>query len=89
MINYFKLFIYCIVLNGFSSVNAGSFDDFFRAIKLDEYDPRAYFHRALLYFQLDKKDKGCADLDQADLLGFGDLYNADELSAARDLNCKK
>lgn len=60
-----------------------------RAIKLDEYDPRAYFHRALVYFQLDKKEKGCADLDQADLLGFGDLYNADELSAALDLNCNK
>jgi tetratricopeptide (TPR) repeat protein len=60
-----------------------------RAIKLDDADPRAYFHRALVYFQLDKKEKGCADLDAAELRGFNELYNADELSAARDLNCGK
>ena len=36
MRSYFKLFIYCIVLNCFSCSYAGSFDDFFRAIKLDD-----------------------------------------------------
>lgn len=36
MISYFKLLIYYIVLTGFSYSNAGSFDDFFRAIKLDD-----------------------------------------------------
>ena len=36
MISYFKSFIYCIVFTGFSISSAGSFDDFFRAIKLDD-----------------------------------------------------
>jgi tetratricopeptide (TPR) repeat protein len=60
-----------------------------RAIKLDDNDPRAYFHRGLVYFLLDKKDKGCQDLDAAELRGFTDLYNAEELDAARDLHCSK
>ncbi len=33
---YFKKAIYCVVLIGFSSVNAGSYDDFFTAIKKDD-----------------------------------------------------
>jgi tetratricopeptide (TPR) repeat protein len=60
-----------------------------RAIKLDENDPRAFFHRALVYFLLDKKDKGCTDLDEAELLGFSEMYSAEELAAVRDLNCGK
>ncbi len=36
MISYFKSFIYCFVFTGFSISSAGSFDDFFRAIKLDD-----------------------------------------------------
>jgi len=34
-LNYFKKFIYLVVLVGFSSVHAGSYDDFFDAIKQD------------------------------------------------------
>ncbi|MFM2275068.1 MAG: hypothetical protein RL211_940 [Pseudomonadota bacterium] len=36
MIKYFKYIFQYIVLIGFSFANAGSFDDFFRAIKLDD-----------------------------------------------------
>ena len=36
MISYFKYVFQLIVLIGFSSVQAGSFDDFFRAIKLND-----------------------------------------------------
>ncbi len=36
MTSYFKLIIYCFVFTGFSISSAGSFDDFFRAIKLDD-----------------------------------------------------
>ena len=35
MINYFKYFIYLFVFIGFSSSNAGSYDDFFKAIHFD------------------------------------------------------
>lgn len=35
LINYFKLFIQIIVLYGFSSAQAGSYEDFFTAIKQD------------------------------------------------------
>jgi len=35
LINYFKLFIISVVLTGFSICNAGSYDDFFTAIKED------------------------------------------------------
>ena len=34
--NYLRLFLYCIVLSVFSFANAGSYDDFFRAIKQDD-----------------------------------------------------
>lgn len=34
--NYFKNIIYCIVFIGFSSVHAGSYDDFFTAIRQDD-----------------------------------------------------
>jgi ankyrin repeat protein len=34
--NYIRLFIYLIVLIGFSSVKAGAYDDFFTAIKRDD-----------------------------------------------------
>lgn len=37
--NYFRQFVYLIVLIGFSTANAGSYDDFFVAIKQD--DPAA------------------------------------------------
>ena len=33
---YFKYFIYLYVLIGFSSIKAGSYDDFFKAIELDQ-----------------------------------------------------
>ena len=36
MINYFRYFIYLIVFIGFSSVKAGSYDDFFIAINRDD-----------------------------------------------------
>jgi ankyrin repeat protein len=36
LINYFKYLTYLIVLFGFSCVNAGSYDDFFQAIKRDD-----------------------------------------------------
>lgn len=36
LLNYFKTCIYCIVLIGFSLVYAGSYDDFFSAIKQDD-----------------------------------------------------
>lgn len=36
MINYFKKAIYLIVFIGFSNSTAGSYDDFFRAIQLDD-----------------------------------------------------
>ena len=36
MRNYFKLYIYLIVLTGYSLANAGSYDDFFVAIKQDD-----------------------------------------------------
>lgn len=36
MINYFKKILYLYVLIGFSLVNAGSYEDFFRAVKQDE-----------------------------------------------------
>lgn len=36
MISYFKLLIYLIVFIGYSSINAGSYDDFFKAIKRDD-----------------------------------------------------
>ena len=35
MINYFKIFIYSLVLIGFSTCFAGSYDDFFRAVQQD------------------------------------------------------
>ena len=35
-INYFRLFIYCIVFAGFSFSLAGSYEDFFTAIKQDD-----------------------------------------------------
>ena len=38
LINYFKKFIYLFVLIGFNFVNAGSYDDFFKAIKQDNPD---------------------------------------------------
>lgn len=33
---YFRLFIYLVVLNGFSLSYAGSFEDYFKAVKLDD-----------------------------------------------------
>jgi ankyrin repeat protein len=36
LINYFRLFLYAIVLSGFSVGHAGSYDDFFKAIKQDD-----------------------------------------------------
>ena len=33
---YFRFYFYCIVLYGFSFCNAGSYDDFFKAIKQDD-----------------------------------------------------
>lgn len=36
LINYFKKFFYLFVLVGFSSSNAGSYEDFFKAVKLDD-----------------------------------------------------
>lgn len=36
MINYFKKILYIYVLIGFSLVHAGSYEDFFRAVKQDE-----------------------------------------------------
>jgi ankyrin repeat protein len=36
LINYIKKLSYLIVLMGFSGANAGSFDDFFKAIKIDD-----------------------------------------------------
>lgn len=36
LINYFKKIIYLVVLIGFSTVNAGSYDDFFTAIEQDD-----------------------------------------------------
>jgi uncharacterized protein len=35
-LSYFKTFIYCIVFIGFSTVHAGSYDDFFTAIRQDD-----------------------------------------------------
>ena len=36
LINYFRLFLYSLVLYGFSASQAGSYDDFFKAIKQDD-----------------------------------------------------
>ena len=36
LLNYFRLFLYVIVFYGFSVATAGSYDDFFRAIKQDD-----------------------------------------------------
>jgi ankyrin repeat protein len=36
LINYFKKAIYLIVITGFSTIHAGSYEDFFTAIKRDE-----------------------------------------------------
>ena len=36
LIKYFKRFVYCLVATAFFSVNAGSFDDFFIAIRNDD-----------------------------------------------------
>ena len=36
IINYFRLFLYGIVFYGFSLVQAGSYEDFFKAIKQDD-----------------------------------------------------
>ncbi len=36
MINYFKYLLYLIVIIGFNSASAGSYDDFFKAIELDQ-----------------------------------------------------
>jgi uncharacterized protein len=38
---YFRLFIYLFVVTAFSLANAGAFDDFFRAVKLDDPGPVA------------------------------------------------
>lgn len=38
LINYFKKFVYLFVLIGLNVVNAGSYDDFFKAIKQDNPD---------------------------------------------------
>lgn len=38
LINYFKKFVYIVVLISFNVVNAGSYDDFFKAIKQDKAD---------------------------------------------------
>ena len=39
LINYFKKTLYLLVLTGFSSVNAGSYDDFFHAVLNDQPAP--------------------------------------------------
>ena len=59
-----------------------------RAVKLDGYDPRAYYHRALVHFLLDKKEKGCEDLAEAEALGFVELYGEAEMEAVRGERCK-
>lgn len=38
MINHFKKLVYLVVFIGFSSVNAGSYEDFFRALERDQAD---------------------------------------------------
>jgi uncharacterized protein len=38
LMNYFKKSFYLVVLIGFGLVHAGAFDDFFRAVKLDDAD---------------------------------------------------
>lgn len=51
--------------------------DLNRAIRLDNGDPRAYYHRALIYQELNKKDNACEDLMMARALGFDAMYQED------------
>ncbi|MEM7040799.1 MAG: tetratricopeptide repeat protein [Bacteroidota bacterium] len=48
-----------------------------RAVKIDRYDPRFYFHRAQIYLELGKKGKACDDLFKAEAMGFSELYDDD------------
>jgi len=60
-----------------------------RAIKLDPYDPRAYFHRAKAQIVAGKTEKGCLDLNEAEKMGFADYYNPEELETLRKESCGK
>lgn len=59
-----------------------------QAIKLDEYEPRAYYYRAAIYHHLKKPAKACEDLQTAESYGFADLYGDVELEKLREEACK-
>ena len=45
------------------------------ALKIDPKHAKAYYYRALVQFELDKKEKACSDLDKAIELGYKDAIN--------------